>query len=64
MSVLVDSRRCTGCSRCLMCCPVHAIRVWAGRCSILDRCIDCEVCLLYCPLDAIAAPRSEAAGGR
>lgn len=55
MSVAVSRERCTGCSRCLMCCPVNAIRVWGGSCTILDHCIDCNVCVLYCPLDAITA---------
>lgn len=66
MSVVVLRERCTGCSRCLMCCPVDAIRVWGGSCGILDHCIDCNVCILYCPLDAIAAAirtdRTERAG--
>lgn len=53
MSVSIDKIRCTGCGRCVMCCPVDAIRVWYGVCSILDHCIDCNVCVLYCPSDAI-----------
>lgn len=61
MSVRVDRVRCTGCSRCLMCCPVDAIRVWSGLCRVLDHCIDCNVCALYCPADAITpSPATEA----
>jgi Fe-S-cluster-containing hydrogenase component 2 len=44
-----------------MCCPVDAIRVWAGVCRILERCIDCDVCARFCPADAITpAPGPEA----
>lgn len=53
MSVFVDVKLCTGCGRCFMCCPVDAIRVWVGTCSIADICIDCNICVKYCPLDAI-----------
>jgi Fe-S-cluster-containing hydrogenase component 2 len=61
VSVQIEPARCTGCSRCLMCCPVDAIRVWAGCCRVLDHCIDCNVCALYCPADAIApAPPMQA----
>ena len=65
MSVVVDPARCSGCSRCLMCCPVDAIRVWAGICQVLEPCIDCDLCARYCPADAITpapAPTPQARG--
>jgi Fe-S-cluster-containing hydrogenase component 2 len=38
-----------------MCCPVDAIRVWAGVCRVLETCIDCDLCARYCPADAITS---------
>jgi Fe-S-cluster-containing hydrogenase component 2 len=47
-----------------MCCPVDALRVWAGTCRVLEECIDCDVCILYCPADAIRAAGAEDGGRR
>lgn len=58
MSVLINAKRCTGCGRCVMCCPIDAIRVWDGTCVIGNQCYDCDVCALYCPADAIQGARS------
>lgn len=59
MSVLINTKRCTGCGRCVMCCPIDAIRVWAGTCLIETHCYDCDICALYCPADAIQATRGK-----
>lgn len=64
MSVLVNTKRCTGCSRCVMRCPVDAMRVWAGTCVIEDHCIDCDICILYCPADAIKGTHSNGSARR
>ena len=40
-SVVLDVKRCRGCTTCIKCCPTEAIRVRGRRATILpDRCID------------------------
>ena len=39
-SVMLDPKRCRGCTSCIKCCPTEAIRVRGRRATILpDRCI-------------------------
>lgn len=53
-SVVLDERRCRGCTTCIKCCPTEAIRVRGRRATILpDRCIDCGSCIRICPHKAI-----------
>lgn len=51
-TILVD--RCTGCTQCLLLCPVGAIARRGVRCLILDQaCIRCGRCLFACPNEAV-----------
>jgi iron only hydrogenase large subunit-like protein len=53
-SVILDYKRCRGCTTCIKSCPTEAIRVRRGKAMILaDRCIDCGVCIRVCPHKAI-----------
>ena len=53
-SVVLDPKRCRGCTSCVKCCPTEAIRVRGRRATILpDRCIDCGNCIRVCPHRAI-----------
>ena len=45
-SVVMDHKRCRGCTSCIKCCPTEAIRVRGRKATILpDRCIDCGNCI-------------------
>lgn len=53
-SVVLDYRRCRGCTTCIKTCPTEAIRVRRGKAEILPtRCIDCGRCIQVCPHKAI-----------
>ena len=53
-SVVLDVKRCRGCTTCIKCCPTEAIRVRGRVATILpDRCIDCGSCIHICPHKAI-----------
>ena len=53
-SVVLDFKRCRGCTTCIKSCPTQAIRVRRGKATILnDRCIDCGTCIQVCPHHAI-----------
>ncbi len=53
-SVVLDEKRCRGCTTCNKACPTEAIRVRGRKASILEeRCIDCGVCIRVCPHQAI-----------
>lgn len=53
-SVVLDVKRCRGCTSCIRCCPTEAIRVRGRKATILaDRCIDCGRCIHVCPHKAI-----------
>lgn len=53
-SVVMDYKRCRGCTTCVKSCPTEAIRVRRGKATILaDRCIDCGTCIRACPHHAI-----------
>ena len=55
-SVIVEYKRCRGCTTCIKSCPTEAIRVRRGKAAILaDRCIDCGACMQECPHHAIRA---------
>ena len=55
-SVIVEYKRCRGCTSCIKSCPTEAIRVRHGKATILaDRCIDCGLCLQVCPHHAVRA---------
>lgn len=49
-SVRLDAEKCKGCTNCIKRCPTEAIRVRAGKASIIsERCIDCGECIRICP---------------
>lgn len=53
-SVVLDYKRCRGCTSCIKSCPTEAIRVRGRKATILpDRCIDCGNCIRVCPHRAI-----------
>lgn len=53
-SVVLDYKRCRGCTTCIKSCPTEAIRVRRGKATILaDRCIDCGTCIRVCPHHAV-----------
>ena len=53
-AVVLDVKRCRGCTTCIKNCPTEAIRVRRGKAIILpDRCIDCGRCIQVCPHRAI-----------
>lgn len=55
-SVVLDLKRCRGCTTCIKSCPTEAIRVRRGKATILpDRCIDCGTCIRVCPHHAVKA---------
>ena len=53
-SVVLEYKRCRGCTTCVKSCPTEAIRVRRGKAMILaDRCTDCGTCIRACPHHAI-----------
>jgi Fe-S-cluster-containing hydrogenase component 2 len=49
-SVVLDPKKCCGCTACVKACPTEAIRVTRGKAVILEeRCIDCGRCVQVCP---------------
>lgn len=53
-SVILEYKRCRGCTTCIKNCPTEAIRVRSGKAMILnERCIDCGKCIQACPHKAI-----------
>ncbi len=53
-SVVVEYKKCRGCTTCIKSCPTEAIRVRSGKATILpNRCIDCGTCSRVCPHRAV-----------
>lgn len=53
-SVVLDLKKCRGCTTCIKNCPTEAIRVRSGKAIILpNRCIDCGACIRVCPHKAV-----------
>jgi phytoene dehydrogenase-like protein/NAD-dependent dihydropyrimidine dehydrogenase PreA subunit len=60
MAITIDSTRCTGCSYCVLICPVEAItlEIGAGTWPQIDEgtCTRCGECIFVCPNNVFAAP--------
>jgi len=55
-SVVLDRKKCLGCTTCIKNCPTEAMRVRRGKATILpNRCVDCGTCLRVCPHKAVHA---------
>lgn len=53
-SVILEYKKCRGCTTCIKNCPTEAIRVRNGKATILpNRCIDCGTCIRVCPHKAV-----------
>ena len=53
-SVVLDLKKCRGCTTCVKNCPTEAIRVRNGKAIVLpNRCIDCGTCIRVCPHKAV-----------
>ena len=53
-SVVLEYKKCRGCTTCIKNCPTEAIRVRRGKATILpNRCIDCGTCIRVCPHSAV-----------
>jgi caffeyl-CoA reductase-Etf complex subunit CarE len=55
MSIIIDSKTCTGCGACLDSCPFVAIEMEDGIAIITEECTNCGACLESCPVDAISS---------
>ena len=59
-SVVLEYKKCRGCTTCIKNCPTEAIRVRNGKATILpNRCIDCGTCIRVCPHKAVKSVRDE-----
>lgn len=57
-SVNLIEEKCKGCTKCLIKCPVEAVRIKNSRAVIFtDKCIDCGECIRVCPYNAHVAQR-------
>lgn len=55
-SVVLQYKKCRGCTTCIKNCPTEAIRVRSGKATILpNRCIDCGTCIRVCPHKAVTS---------
>jgi iron only hydrogenase large subunit-like protein len=62
-SVVLDEKKCKGCTNCIKRCPTEAIRVRKSKARIItERCIDCGECIRVCPYHAKMAYSDSLAG--
>jgi Na+-translocating ferredoxin:NAD+ oxidoreductase RNF subunit RnfB len=63
-SIRIETDRCAGLMKCLRSCPTQALRIRAGKATLLaDRCIDCGECVRVCPNHAFL-PQTGSFGAR
>ena len=56
MARVIDAATCVGCCACKDSCPVEAIELVDGHCTIdATKCVDCGACEGTCPVSAITA---------
>lgn len=53
VSPYVEEEDCTGCGRCVKCCPTQAISVNEKASISGEKCIGCAMCISVCPSSAI-----------
>jgi ferredoxin len=59
----IDTRRCTGCGRCVAACNVHLLSLqavqWQKFAALhnANRCTGCNACAAICPFHAITMQR-------
>lgn len=59
-SVNLIEEKCKGCTKCMIKCPVEAVRIKNSRAVIYtERCIDCGECIRVCPYHAHVAQRDD-----
>lgn len=55
MPVKVDTSACVGCGACTSVCPVSALEVKDGVCTVnADACVECGSCTGTCPVGALS----------
>jgi serine/threonine-protein kinase RsbT len=59
VAVRVRAERCHECLRCVVACPLQALRVRRGSPLVLaHRCVECTACIAACPSGALAVEES------
>ena len=55
MTVIVDTKTCTGCGDCVPTCPVEALSLVDEKCVCDEStCADCGACIDVCPVNALS----------
>jgi len=54
MAAKVDTKKCTGCKKCVDACPMDVIEIRNGKAVIGNGCVECGACVAACPNEAIS----------
>lgn len=54
--IVLDRAKCVGCGRCVVFCPVEALRAWGDLEIDAEKCTGCLACIEECPTGALGAP--------